>query len=915
MRGSSLAHLDAAPIPWLLWLDGLVMLHFRIQFQHEIKAFLVPYDAHWTTVTEKVTELFDVPPSNVALIHRDRDGSLTTIHNQDELRSYLLGPKSARAVAGLPLDFDLKDLREWKYSIISHIPMSEIEDTEEHESITEILQQAHTGKFTDEDYTFINRPPNDPTDVQLVIPGEETPYAVPRHLGIGASPNMQVMQLRQEDDNSWDKVQAPSERDVEDEEPEGTVRSVDYPHLEEPTRPQSVASSGPPRIPSRDKGKGRAMSTTSLDPVPLYSTVDVDVASNRSVINNDTPKKPTIQIPEAPRDMGPIPLISNIVKKMSLESGAGESTRQQSDEGTYGTLITQLVSLVDVVTQLLEDDGVAHQLRGTWEGMALKSAITPMSAFPPGQPKPKELALAEGIVKVMKRVQTIVEEDPPSDIEEQDGDVIWTHRPTPSSAFPKTPIHTEKRTAVPAPASVPAAASAKSSKQRLEEAKALYKAEKARYRAEREQRRRNKLESRGYKYPDVVNGVQETDEPPIEVKPAPPGHRASLMSAPDPDAYRGRASAVPHSAKAASTVKPAAGSTYSPALLPTTSPVQASIGKSVKSPSVPSMREADAPIDAADSAHDGGSEGPGTPKPAPARPQRASTQFDFDAFMEANAWNTAPRAAPGWVHEQAQQQPPQVPPPPAITATSTKRGSHSLVPAKKLSAPPPPAPPPRIVHIHSSVVLLDMSAGSENTAPTPPPRPHAFSPSYSPPDATHGYPHHRHHESTGSGGAGGAGLEQTSSDAFRANLASRGSVKGARWGAHRRIDVGGREDSLPIEAHPPPVYSTDGEGGDELIESGGPPARLEKGALPLNEEFKRRCLAVLHEYNVTQDKYPNLDVMITQGIQIVGNNRQMMRLAAESNAHARETILSEEVPNVVNRVLAMIQRGSSGNYV
>ncbi|CAG7855168.1 SubName: Full=Uncharacterized protein {ECO:0000313/EMBL:CCA71326.1} [Serendipita indica DSM 11827] len=844
MRGSSLAHLDAAPIPWLLWLDSLVMLHFRIQFQHEIKAFLVPYDAHWTTVTEKVTELFDVPPSNVALIHRDRDGSLTTIHNQDELRSYLLGPKSARAVAGLLLDFDLKDLREWKQYHISH--------SHEHESITEILQQAHTGKFTDEDYTFINRPPNDPTDVQLVIPGEETPHAVPRHLGIGNAAPSRGRQL-------VDKVQAPSERDVEDEEPEGTVRSVDYPHLEEPTRPQSVASSGPPRIPSRTR-KGRAMSTTSLDPVPLYSTVDVDVASNRSVINNDTPKKPTIQIPEAPRDMGPIPLISNIVKKMSLESGAGESTRQQSDEGTYGTLITQLVSLVDVVTQLLEDDGVAHQLRGTWEGMALKSAITPMSAFPPGQPKPKELALAEGIVKVMKRVQTIVEEDPPSDIEEQDGDVIWTHRPTPSSAFPKTPIHTEKRTAVPAPASVPAAASAKS------------------------------------------NGVQETDEPPIEVKPAPPGHRASLMSAPDPDAYRGRASAVPHSAKAASTVKPAAGSTYSPALLPThlSQAVQASIGKSVKSPSVPSMREADAPIDAADSAHDGGSEGPGTPKPAPARPQRASTQFDFDAFMEANAWNTAPRAAPGWVHEQAQQQPPQVPPPPAITATSTKRGSHSLVPAKKLSAPPPPAPPPRVFMQTAAITdsphplerppLGHERAGSENTAPTPPPRPHAFSPSYSPPDATHGYPHHRHHESTGSGGAGGAGLEQTSSDAFRANLASRGSVKGARWGAHRRIDVGGREDSLPIEAHPPPVYSTDGEG-DELIES--------------EEMFGRSA----------RDKYPNLDVMITQGIQIVGNNRQMMRLAAESNAHARETILSEEVPNVVNRVLAMIQRGSSGNYV
>ena len=79
--------------------DSIVMLHFRVQFQHEIKAFLIPYDATWQILTGKVTELFDIPPSYVALIHKDRDGSLTTIHNQEELRSYLLGPKSARAVA------------------------------------------------------------------------------------------------------------------------------------------------------------------------------------------------------------------------------------------------------------------------------------------------------------------------------------------------------------------------------------------------------------------------------------------------------------------------------------------------------------------------------------------------------------------------------------------------------------------------------------------------------------------------------------------------------------------------------------------------------------------------------------------------------------------------------------------------
>lgn len=41
----------------------------------------------------------------------------------------------------------------------------------------------------------------------------------------------------------------------------------------------------------------------------------------------------------------------------------------------------------------------------------------------------------------------------------------------------------------------------------------------------------------------------------------------------------------------------------------------------------------------------------------------------------------------------------------------------------------------------------------------------------------------------------------------------------------------------------------------------------------------------------------------------------MVRLAAESNRQAREKLLTEEVPNVVSRVLSIIQRGGTPNYV
>ncbi|KIM33603.1 hypothetical protein M408DRAFT_157574 [Serendipita vermifera MAFF 305830] len=75
------------------------MLHFRIHLRHDIKVFLVEYDANWSVIANKVSLLFEIPPSHVVLVYRDRDGTVIKLSNQEELRSYLLGPKSARAVA------------------------------------------------------------------------------------------------------------------------------------------------------------------------------------------------------------------------------------------------------------------------------------------------------------------------------------------------------------------------------------------------------------------------------------------------------------------------------------------------------------------------------------------------------------------------------------------------------------------------------------------------------------------------------------------------------------------------------------------------------------------------------------------------------------------------------------------------
>jgi hypothetical protein len=378
--------------------------------------------------------------------------------------------------------------------------------------------------------------------------------------------------------------------------------------------------------------------------------------------------------------------------------------------------------------------------------------------------------------------------------------------------------------------------------------------------------------------------------------------------------------------RAGSSVKPAAGSTYSPALLPARLSHNAATSSIVKGPIVASPVGREQGLTEVDEAADAGSEGPGTPKPPP-RPARSSTQFDFDAFMEANAW--APKASPGWAQEQAGHHMhghfPASARPSIATQGNLGPGPHTSY--QSMNPPPGLYMQPGVSmgspHVFESASNLDNE--QESIPPTPPPRPRVFSPTHSAtPPQSHAQP----------------GMETMLADAFRANPGPRVSLKRNRWGdglGGRRMDVGSsapmREDSMTgvdALAHPPPVYSTDGEGGDDVLESGGPP-RAAKGMLPLNEEFKRRCLTILHEvcgismsfgsrslspqYNATRERYPTLDYLISQGIQAVNTSRQMVRLAAESNPQARETFLSEEVPNVVNRVLATIQRGSTPNYV
>lgn len=294
-----------------------------------------------------------------------------------------------------------------------------------------------------------------------------------------------------------------------------------------------------------------------------------------------------------------------------------------------------------------------------------------------------------------------------------------------------------------------------------------------------------------------------------------------------------------------SPVKPSPGASYSPALLPANMPPQPVL------PIVLPTRASPAaiPDHAEEVAAEGGSEGegPGTPKATPQRPSRNSTEFDFDAFMEANqaTWDP-PKAVSGWLHDQPNHFPISARP-----SIATQGNQHQSLP-----------PPPR-VYMQTTVMdspapladLKELKSGSP-PPPVPPPRPHTYSnvhaqPAYpqpsQPPPMAHPY--------SQVGTSGGVGMSNpnvgiddvTLADAFRGNSAPKISLKRNRWAdgvGGRRMDIPMREESMG-EIHPPPVYSTDGDG-EDFVDTGGP-VRQEKALLPLNEEFKRRCLAVLHE--------------------------------------------------------------------
>lgn len=438
------------------------------------------------------------------------------------------------------MDFNLKDRREWKYSVISHIARSETEDAdyERPDELEDMIPQTGNGKFTDEDYTFVQPPGFDNSDmVHLVVPGAGAKgvYAVPRRTGVGSTPNVNVVDIKQDDEGTWDDIKTPSDGRLE------TVHSVDYPniYLEEPSRAHSPASSGPPRIPAKEKGKGRVV---HLSPSPRGKVANLDIASNTSIVDNDLPDKPTVHIPDAKHALSPIPLISNVVRKMSLENARartidGSVIDGEDDDGnsnipltgdqTYDNLVNQLASLVQVVSQILEDDSVARQVRGLWDVYSQKIAKEQQEGPRPASAmgganqglQPKELAIADGIAAMIKRMSNIVVEDIQEDVQEQDGDVIWTrqHRTVPTIRLPapETPIvemavvEVEKPEPkpfmqvlrIPPPEDSPLSPD---SKRRLEDAKNLYKAEKARYRAEREQKRREKLAAKGFMLPDSL---------------------------------------------------------------------------------------------------------------------------------------------------------------------------------------------------------------------------------------------------------------------------------------------------------------------------------------------------------------------------------------------------------------------------
>lgn len=205
------------------------------------------------------------------------------------------------------------------------------------------------------------------------------------------------------------------------------------------------------------------------------------------------------------------------------------------------------------------------------------------------------------------------------------------------------------------------------------------------------------------------------------------------------------------------------------------------------------------------------SDGQGTPK-APARPARGSTQFDFnEGTSHSTPWG--PSAAPGWIFQQPGFTPEDSRPQPVHRSSnpfgSPRRTSAGLAKAENMFSS---------MGLQQPVVVEAMYAQN--------------------------------------------GVEEALERALRNNPTPKVLTKQNRWGDgmgryHSHLDLADEGVAGGIEAHPPPVYSTDGDGdGEEEVVA--QPTRTLSGVrssssgraeklLSVNEEFKRRVLATLQE--------------------------------------------------------------------
>jgi hypothetical protein len=467
-----------------------MQLRFKLRHKGSTQKLHLSSLPTWSTITERIGGAFSLAPEDVALAYKGNDDSETFLTSREELEEYIRANDIQKT--GQTMEFEVRDARIWSSLAGSDIGGARISG--EYGDTPDTLPRSPHG------FTYVTQLPHhsDPflfSEADMFVPSSFS----------GHKPIIQVMPLRGMDQDAMSTGFIETVPTSED----NTHPGVTPGQRDDDIQTASVTSMDkPPRIPTKDKGKGKAQEVSGREHAS-------DLSKNDGHINN----KPTVHVPNQADPPTPIPLPSHSQDEhVRYHSRSGSNTPRAAhdalteDGGPPTTTldvgsveaINHLSQLFGAITDFLRAyPTISQNMRDVLAGFHGLDLYREVEATRDADGAARqrmhraELDVAQRTLmrtalEMMRQFSKAME---PGAIDSP-GDFAFPQINVPAPAHqaatrPATYSSAADRASL--PPAPPEILAGLDSRARLEAAKALYKQEKERYKEEREKKRKERM--------------------------------------------------------------------------------------------------------------------------------------------------------------------------------------------------------------------------------------------------------------------------------------------------------------------------------------------------------------------------------------------------------------------------------------